>query len=612
MANDSPQHKQAQAMMGGIPIPIDFLCPLSLELMSDPVIIASGKTYERTHIQHWLDQGNSTCPQTQEFLSDCNLVPNYIVKAMITNWCNANSASLPQLAKHETCASQVLPSKKTDPACQQEERVSSRSNIDEAFAGTRIRPGRSVRTRRTRSYENFDISKRETIPVVENNEEMKPVHVGDTDGQCQSIPSWEKHHLTDGMHGQGLNNTSTNAKHRNDASLTANTVGDNNLPASQLLNGSSPCSIALSGGLERMALSVDHSSKEELDSVVSDAAPSCVSWRRQVMCGNVDKGRIAPPLGSDKAEYDGNEIQLRVESMVKELQSALLDVQRCAVAELRQLSRHNVESRIIIANAGAIKPLVSLLRSTDSQIQEHAVTALLNLSINDNNKIEIAAADVFDPLISVLTVGTSKAKENAAATLYSLSIMNENRMVISQSGGIEPLVDLLMHGTVQGMKDAASALYNLSTLHENKGSIVQANAVRPLVNLISDPAAGMVDKAVAIVANLATIQAGRVSIIEEEGVPGLVEVVESGSQRGKEHAVATLLHLCTNSSRVRAKVLQEGVVPALTALSNTGTARAKEKAHALLRHLKDKQFQRHGFLGRGGAKELVKRFEKTI
>jgi hypothetical protein len=41
---------------GGAPIPADFRCPLSLELMSDPVIVASGQTYERTYIQQWLDQ----------------------------------------------------------------------------------------------------------------------------------------------------------------------------------------------------------------------------------------------------------------------------------------------------------------------------------------------------------------------------------------------------------------------------------------------------------------------------------------------------------------------------------------------------------------------------
>jgi vacuolar protein 8 len=74
----------------GLNIPIDFQCPLSLELMSDPVIVASGQTYERTCIQKWIDQGNTRCPKTFQTLSHKNLIPNYTVKALIANWCEAN------------------------------------------------------------------------------------------------------------------------------------------------------------------------------------------------------------------------------------------------------------------------------------------------------------------------------------------------------------------------------------------------------------------------------------------------------------------------------------------------------------------------------------------
>lgn len=37
--------------INGIKMPPYFLCPLSLELMLDPVIVASGQTYERSSIQ---------------------------------------------------------------------------------------------------------------------------------------------------------------------------------------------------------------------------------------------------------------------------------------------------------------------------------------------------------------------------------------------------------------------------------------------------------------------------------------------------------------------------------------------------------------------------------
>ncbi|KAK9282494.1 hypothetical protein L1049_005413 [Liquidambar formosana] len=52
--------------ISGVPIPPYFRCPLSLELMLDPVIVASGQTYERASIQKWLDHGLNICPKTHQ------------------------------------------------------------------------------------------------------------------------------------------------------------------------------------------------------------------------------------------------------------------------------------------------------------------------------------------------------------------------------------------------------------------------------------------------------------------------------------------------------------------------------------------------------------------
>lgn len=80
----------------GLEIPADFRCPLSGELMSDPVILASGQTYERIYIQHWLNEGHSRCPKTHQKLSRRNLIPNYTVKALIANWCETHGVPVPR------------------------------------------------------------------------------------------------------------------------------------------------------------------------------------------------------------------------------------------------------------------------------------------------------------------------------------------------------------------------------------------------------------------------------------------------------------------------------------------------------------------------------------
>jgi hypothetical protein len=266
----------------------------------------------------------------------------------------------------------------------------------------------------------------------------------------------------------------------------------------------------------------------------------------------------------------------QVKKLVEGLKSQSNEIKTKAAEELRLLAKHNVENRIIIGHSGAIRPLLSLLYSEVKITQEHAVTAVLNLSINEENKAMIAEAGAIEPLIHVLRSGNDGAKENSAAALFSLSVLEEYKAKIGRSGAVKALVDLLAYGTIRGKKDAATALFNLSIFHENKARIVQAGAVKYLVELM-DPVTGMVDKAVALLANLSTISEGRMAIAKAGGIPLLVEVVESGSQRGKENAASILMQLCLNSPKFCTLVLQEGAVPPLVALSQSGTPRAKEK-----------------------------------
>ncbi|KAF7109003.1 hypothetical protein CFC21_109343 [Triticum aestivum] len=75
-------------------IPDDFLCPITLEIMTDPVIVASGQTYERRSIQKWLDSGERTCPKTRQPLAHLSLAPNYALKNLILQWCDKHKVEL--------------------------------------------------------------------------------------------------------------------------------------------------------------------------------------------------------------------------------------------------------------------------------------------------------------------------------------------------------------------------------------------------------------------------------------------------------------------------------------------------------------------------------------
>lgn len=82
--------------MEEVEIPQYFLCPISLEIMKDPVTTVTGITYDREKIEQWLlmaEENASTCPVTKQILprDTALLTPNHMLGRFIRSWtiCNA-------------------------------------------------------------------------------------------------------------------------------------------------------------------------------------------------------------------------------------------------------------------------------------------------------------------------------------------------------------------------------------------------------------------------------------------------------------------------------------------------------------------------------------------
>jgi hypothetical protein len=74
-------------------VPERLTCPLTLELMKQPVIACDGHTYERCAIQQWLERAK-TSPVTNERLRTPDLIPNHAMKAMIAEFLDHSRATL--------------------------------------------------------------------------------------------------------------------------------------------------------------------------------------------------------------------------------------------------------------------------------------------------------------------------------------------------------------------------------------------------------------------------------------------------------------------------------------------------------------------------------------
>ena len=67
-------------------VPDGFLCPITGEIMKDPVIDNEGISYEREAIEEWLRRGNTTSPITRQPLQLCDLRPNVDLRKSIEDW----------------------------------------------------------------------------------------------------------------------------------------------------------------------------------------------------------------------------------------------------------------------------------------------------------------------------------------------------------------------------------------------------------------------------------------------------------------------------------------------------------------------------------------------
>jgi hypothetical protein len=64
-------------------IDYNFICSITHEIMTDPVITSDGHTYERSAIEKWLNYNNHS-PMTREIITKDSIVPNIALRDIIS------------------------------------------------------------------------------------------------------------------------------------------------------------------------------------------------------------------------------------------------------------------------------------------------------------------------------------------------------------------------------------------------------------------------------------------------------------------------------------------------------------------------------------------------
>jgi serine/threonine protein kinase len=75
--------------------PAEYLCPINMTTMADPVVTADGQTYERSAIERWLRTRN-TSPATGAVLPHKELAPNFALRQAIETWEDTTQMRVPK------------------------------------------------------------------------------------------------------------------------------------------------------------------------------------------------------------------------------------------------------------------------------------------------------------------------------------------------------------------------------------------------------------------------------------------------------------------------------------------------------------------------------------
>ena len=97
-AASSPKEKEVRYFtkrnsLGSQPLePLQsFYCPITRDVMTDPVETSSGQTFERSAIEKWFADGNKLCPLTMTPLDTSILRPNKTLRQSIAEWRDRNT-----------------------------------------------------------------------------------------------------------------------------------------------------------------------------------------------------------------------------------------------------------------------------------------------------------------------------------------------------------------------------------------------------------------------------------------------------------------------------------------------------------------------------------------
>ncbi|XP_019709694.1 U-box domain-containing protein 44 isoform X2 [Elaeis guineensis] len=566
-----------------------FYCPITRDVMEDPVETSSGQTFERSAIEKWFADGNTNCPLTMIPLNTEVLRPNITLRKSIEEWKERNTIIIISSIKSTLGSGdekEVLESlSQLQELC--EEKESNREclileNYLPILVGL-LRRSNSMMRNRALSILRL---------LVKDNDDHKE-KIAEVDNAIESI-------------------------------------------VKSLARRVEECKLAV-------ALLLELSKNNNVRSYIGKVQGCILLLVTTSNSDNNQAASNAKELLENLSFLDENVVQMARANYFKPLLERLHsdDVKNNMVKTLAEMELTD-HSKATLFEDGALEPLLQLVSHGDVHTKTMAVKALQKLSSFHQNGLQMIRARAVRPLLDLLHLHTTSSpslREQVAATIMNIAISARHlgpdetlgflesddeiswlfSLIILTGPNIQQsilqtfyaLCQLQLAGDMRAKLRQFSAIQVLIPHCENSDLIVRANAVKLLHCLmeggddnISAEHVGQgcletllsiirtskndeeVAAALGIMSNLPT---GYTQItqwlLDAEALPIIVRYLPDGKLSGPfksqliENAVGALCRFTISSNlECQKRAAEAGVIPLLVRLLGSGTALTKRRA----------------------------------
>ncbi|KAL0461668.1 UNVERIFIED_CONTAM: U-box domain-containing protein 38 [Sesamum latifolium] len=280
---------------------------------------------------------------------------------------------------------------------------------------------------------------------------------------------------------------------------------------------------------------------------------------------------------------------LQEDELIVKLKSSDICEQEEALVSLRQLTRTREQIRARLCTPRLLSALKSLISCRYSTLQVNSVAALVNLSLEKQNKVKIVRSGIVPPLVDVLRSGSAESQEHSAGALFSLSLDDENKTAIGVLGALPPLLQALRSDSERTRHDSALALFHLSLVQSNRVKMIKLGSIQILLGMVKS--SHMPGRALLVLCNLAASVEGRAAMLDGGAVECLVGFLSQGnfeSEATRESCLAAIYGLSYGGLRFKGLAKEAGAEEVLMRAEETGSHRAKEKVKRILEVVRHK------------------------